>query len=258
MPFIPKDERPSLALIAGLEDEQAAELSGALRAASDELGGDELVQKVVNGTPSIDADDVKKILEAVRQIASAKEVLEIQQDVFLSDMAKGMGDIEEHELRLDETRQRRLRERLAALTESPAVEIHAKARSLRQDRENTYCTARIVTDLRPIFGSDAPRADQRANLRQRFDRYADEWRAQTAHTSVVARRIMHPSYQKIIGLGREALPLILDRLSSQPDHWFWALRSISDEDPVRPEDVGRFDAMRDAWIEWGRDRGLLR
>jgi hypothetical protein len=103
-----------------------------------------------------------------------------------------------------------------------------------------------------------PRADQRANLRQRFDRYADEWRAQTAHTSVLARRIMHPSYQKIIGLGREALPLILDRLSSQPDHWFWALRSISDEDPVRPEDVGRFDAMRDAWIEWGRDRGLVR
>ena len=154
MPFIPKDERPSLALIAGLEDEQAAELSGTLRAASDELGGDEFVQQVVNGTPSIDADDVKKILEAVRQIASAKEVLEIQQDVFLSDIAKGMGDIEEHELRLDETGQHRLRERLAALTESPAVEIHAKAQSLRQDRENTYCTARIVTDLRPIFGSD--------------------------------------------------------------------------------------------------------
>ena len=104
----------------------------------------------------------------------------------------------------------------------------------------------------------APRADQRTNLRQRFDRYADEWRAQTVHTSVLARRIMHPSYQKIIGLGRGALPFILDRLSSQPDHWFWALRSISDEDPVMPEDVGRFDAMRDAWIKWGRDRGLVR
>ncbi|MCY4122916.1 MAG: hypothetical protein OXG72_18560, partial [Acidobacteria bacterium] len=70
MPFIPKDERPSLALLAGLEDEQALELSRALSAASDELGGDEFVQQVVNGTRSIDADDVKKILEAVRQIAS--------------------------------------------------------------------------------------------------------------------------------------------------------------------------------------------
>lgn len=154
MPFIPKDERPSLALIASIEDEQASELSGALSAASDELGGDELVQQVVNGTPSIDADDVKKILKAVHQIASAKEVLEVQQDVFLNDIAEGMGRIEEDELRLDETMQDRLRDRLTALTESPAMEIHAKARSLQQDRENTYCRARLITDLRPIFRSD--------------------------------------------------------------------------------------------------------
>jgi hypothetical protein len=154
MPFIPKDERPALARLAGLRNEQASELSGALSAASDELDGDELVQHVINGTPSVEADDVKRILSAVRQVASAKEVLEVQPDVFLNDIAEGMGRIEEDELRLDETKQEHLRERLTALTESPAMEIHAKARSLQQDRENTYCRARIISDLRPIFGSD--------------------------------------------------------------------------------------------------------
>ena len=99
---------------------------------------------------------------------------------------------------------------------------------------------------------------RRAELRRRFDRYAEEWVAQTAHMSMLSKRILHPSYQRIIGLGSKALPLILNRLVSQPDHWFWALRSISGEDPVRPEDVGRFNAMRDAWIEWGRNRGLVR
>lgn len=154
MPFIPKDERPSLALLAGLEEEQASELAGALGTASDDLGGEELVQHVIDGTRSVEPDDVKRILKAVRQVASAREVLEIPPDVFLDDIAEGMGKIEEDELRLDETRQRRLRDRLTALTESPAMEIHAKARSLQQDRENTYCRARIITDLRPIFGSD--------------------------------------------------------------------------------------------------------
>ena len=154
MSFIPKDERPALALLAELEHEQASELSGALSDASDELGGDELVQHVVDGTPSVEADDVKRILRAVRQVASAKEVLEVQPAVFLNDIAEGMGRIEEDELRLDGTKQERLRERLTALTESPAMEIHAKARSLQQDRENTYCRARIISDLRPIFGSD--------------------------------------------------------------------------------------------------------
>ncbi len=154
MSFIPKDERPALALLAELKHEQASELSGALSDASDELGGDELVQHVIDGTPSVEADDVKRILRAVRQVASAKEVLEVQPDVFLNDIAEGMGRIEEDKLRLDETKQERLRERLTALTESPAMEIHAKARSLQQDRENTYCRARIISDLRPIFGSD--------------------------------------------------------------------------------------------------------
>lgn len=103
----------------------------------------------------------------------------------------------------------------------------------------------------------AARADHRTELRRRFERYADEWRARTAHLSVLSQRVMHPSYQRIIGLGPEALPLIIERLVVQPDHWFWALSSISGEDPARPEDAGRFDAMRKAWIDWGQKRGLL-
>ena len=102
------------------------------------------------------------------------------------------------------------------------------------------------------------RAAPRAELRRLFDSYAEEWTAQTAHLSVLSQRIMHPSYQRIIGLGAEALPLIIERLTTQPDHWFWALSSISGEDPVRPEDAGRFGAMRDTWINWGRGRGLVR
>lgn len=104
----------------------------------------------------------------------------------------------------------------------------------------------------------AARTSRRAEIKKRFERYADDWKFQTAHESVMSRRVFHPSYLRIIGLGQEALPLILHRLSSQPDHWFWALQSISGEDPVRPEDAGRFDAMRDAWIAWGRNRGLVR
>jgi len=280
MSFIPKDERPSLALLAGLEDEQTSELAGALSTASAELGGDELVEHVVNGTPSVPASDVKRVLKAVRQVASAREILEVRPDVFLNDVAEGMGEIEEKELRLDETGQRRLRERLSALTESPAMEIHAKARSLHCDHGSNWLPpADDVSNLARNYATMLPGrahgaaagnayvpdaaarfaagADRRTELRRRFERYADEWRARTAHLSVLSQRVMHPSYQRIIGLGPEALPLIIERLVVQPDHWFWALSSISGEDPARPEDAGRFDAMRKAWIDWGRKRGLL-
>ena len=95
------------------------------------------------------------------------------------------------------------------------------------------------------------------DVEARFNDLAAEWASETAHLSMMSEIVLHRSYQEIIGLGRDVLPLILKRLSVEPNHWFWALRAISGEDPVPPADVGRLDAMRRAWLEWGRRRGLV-
>jgi hypothetical protein len=68
---------------------------------------------------------------------------------------------------------------------------------------------------------------------------------------------MHPAYQEIIGMGRDALPLILFELERKVDHWFWALRSITGIDPVRPEHRGDLNAMAADWIRWGSNQGIL-
>ncbi|MDQ6805142.1 MAG: hypothetical protein M3065_09260 [Actinomycetota bacterium] len=67
---------------------------------------------------------------------------------------------------------------------------------------------------------------------------------------------MHPAYQRIIGLGRPAVPLILKRLAEEPAQWFWALTAITGEDPA----VGQttLDGAAGAWLSWGRARGLVR
>jgi hypothetical protein len=41
------------------------------------------------------------------------------------------------------------------------------------------------------------------------------------------------------------------------DQWFWALESITDENPVPPEAAGKVRQMAQAWIDWGRGRGLI-
>lgn len=58
-------------------------------------------------------------------------------------------------------------------------------------------------------------------------------------------------------MGKEALPLILRELEVQPAHWFWALRSISGENPIAPAIRGKFSDMTKAWLDWGRQRGYL-
>lgn len=114
------------------------------------------------------------------------------------------------------------------------------------DRWSTYVAERKST---------AGKAGE--ELRRTFSNLANQWRTETAHLSSITAKIAHPAYMRIIGLGPAAIPFVLSRLETEPAYWFAALRSLTGYDPVQPEDYGRFRAMREAWLEWGRNRGLI-
>lgn len=97
---------------------------------------------------------------------------------------------------------------------------------------------------------------ERVRLQQKFRRLAMEWSRDAAHYSSIEDMCMHPAYQRIIGMGPKVVPLILRELERCPDHWFWALASITEEDPVPEESWGRIDEMTSAWLKWGRENGF--
>lgn len=109
-------------------------------------------------------------------------------------------------------------------------------------RRHPASTGRSVT--RPLH----------AELEVEFENLADAWEQATDFESVVARKVMHPAYQRIIGMGREAVPLILRRLQREPRQWFWALTSITGEDPAQGETSA--DGAAQAWLSWGRRKGV--
>lgn len=92
-------------------------------------------------------------------------------------------------------------------------------------------------------------------LRLEFEDLAQEWKRDTRFLSPLAKIVMHPAYQAIIGMGKEALPLILDDLRRTEGHWLWALRAITREDPS-PEGAD-FKTAVAAWLAWGRGRGYI-
>ena len=93
-------------------------------------------------------------------------------------------------------------------------------------------------------------------IARKFQQFAHEWKCAESPTSSVKELAMHPAYQKIIGLGPAAVPLIIAELSREPDHWFWALEAITGADPVPDDVAGDLDAMAAAWIDWARAHGL--
>ena len=92
---------------------------------------------------------------------------------------------------------------------------------------------------------------------QKFNRLKEEWRRDTLATSSVTKMSMHPAYQRIIGMGPAVVPLLLRELRSDPDHWFWALGVITEENPVSEEDAGDIIRMSKAWLNWGKRNGLV-
>ena len=91
---------------------------------------------------------------------------------------------------------------------------------------------------------------------EKFCRLSLEWRSSVKYSSSMNKMVLHPAYQKIIGMGSDVLPFIFRELEESPNHWFWALRSITGVDPVPEQDRGKLGGMARAWLEWARGQGI--
>jgi hypothetical protein len=102
------------------------------------------------------------------------------------------------------------------------------------------------------FHSD-PKAEE--DLHPIFLTLVDQWRAGVAEISSFTQMVSHPAYLKIISLGPRVIPLLLQELEREPDHWFLALHVLTGADPVKPESRARVRDMAKDWINWGRAHG---
>ena len=95
------------------------------------------------------------------------------------------------------------------------------------------------------------------DARSRFRELADEWERETCFLSSTTKMVMHPAYQRIIGMGPAAIPLILRELKENRGHWFWALQAITGHDPIESSDWGDLHKMTDAWLGWADRNGIV-
>jgi hypothetical protein len=93
-------------------------------------------------------------------------------------------------------------------------------------------------------------------LEQHFWSLLNRWRSETEHLSSSSQITAHSAYQGIIGLGQEALPLLLQELERSHDgHLSKALTAITGAHPVPPEDRGNIKKVAEAWLRWARETG---
>ena len=104
-------------------------------------------------------------------------------------------------------------------------------------------------------------AEAEESLEERFHEQADKWQQETQHLSSPGQRMMHPSYQAIMGMARdnpeEVIGLMIRDLQQNRRAWFWALSYLTQDNPISASDAGRTDKMVKAWVRWGEAKGLL-
>lgn len=96
---------------------------------------------------------------------------------------------------------------------------------------------------------------ENAQLENEFNERADRWARETGIHSSPVIRFMHKDYQSIMAKGKSVIPLILNRMKTQPDDWFWALQHIANFDAA--SESLDFDGAVNAWIKWGVDNGYI-
>lgn len=89
-----------------------------------------------------------------------------------------------------------------------------------------------------------------------FDSLVKQWHRERGATSSITEMAMCPAYQRIISMGPvKAVPLILRQMAREgdaPDMWFWALRVLTNADPISDEDRGNTARMAQAWFRWAQ------
>lgn len=92
----------------------------------------------------------------------------------------------------------------------------------------------------------------------KFQDLKARWRTERGISSSISGAAMSPAYQAIIGMGVVAVPFILETLRAEkndPDHWFWALRAITGDNPVADDHRGDFKKMAGDWLDWADKNG---
>jgi hypothetical protein len=151
--YIPDEHLPVLGKILKLSDKSADELISALSSAPIVGTAAEMSKQIAGRVPGIPAEDLTSIVDTLYALYHVREFSEVRRSTFLRDLLESIRLNPDFDLR-DRKDAPQLRKRFQRLLNIETLNTLSKAIKLQRDGERLYCGAKIISDIRPVFGAD--------------------------------------------------------------------------------------------------------
>ncbi len=144
---IPKEHAGGLARILAFSTEENDRVTASLRKARS-IRINELTALVRDALPTRSDEEITEIVGTLVSLFLVRTGMESPLDVFVADLITAARPTKVP------TTPEELRTNVKALLSVRPLSVLAKARGVHTDHENTFCSVRILTDLRPVFDID--------------------------------------------------------------------------------------------------------
>lgn len=144
---VPEEHSSGLLKIIGLSPEDSRLVAAALGKATS-LNRMALAALVKDALPTLTIDDAREIVGTLLSLYAARTGMDMALESFVADLLSAAKSIQGGQP--VEVSQQSLTELLGVRP----LSMISKARGLHVDHENTFCSARILTDLRAVFDVD--------------------------------------------------------------------------------------------------------
>jgi hypothetical protein len=155
---IPKSAYQAIQSLTRLKPSDFEALLEALSKATPALGRGNFWSHVAPLVPQIKADEVKTIVNEILDMSEGMDILDMGVDEFATAIAES--SVATNELKLSQADEQLLRERLIKVfVGRKGLSITLKAMGVMVDQERTFYSARILTDVRPVFDEKGETVD---------------------------------------------------------------------------------------------------
>jgi len=146
---IPERYKPAVQKLASLSEDEASQLLEAVESETGQLYPQKLVERVVPKLPTLDKGTVEEILSALVSLSYTRSA------TGLSPEAVATALLTSDDLEVPEPDRSRVQDLVEKLLDSDAIAITGKAVSVLTAHQRTFSSARVLTDIRPVFKNGA-------------------------------------------------------------------------------------------------------